>query len=226
MGFDQERFNEFIADAGVYGFFEEPITLKSGRTSHYYANWRNVAEDAYLMDQLTDFVLEFVADHNIHADTFYGVPEGATKLGIITQFKHAKQQESFGQGSHTLAMGRGKPKEHGMAKDRYFLGVPSGRVVVLEDVTTTGGSLLENLQALLDAGIIVEGVISLTNRMELRPDGKSVKQVIEEQGVHFYSMSSATQLLPRMCEKLQPADSVRQALMDEFEQHGVERLRL
>lgn len=226
MAFDQEQFNEFIANAGVYGFFEEPITLKSGRKSYYYANWRNVAEDAYLMEQLTDFVLAFVQDTDIHVDTFYGVPEGATKLGVITQFKHAKKQENFGRGSHTLAMGRGKTKEHGMAKDRYFVGVPQGRVVVLEDVTTTGGSLLENLQALVDAGVRVEAVISLTNRMELRLDGKSVREAIEEKGFRFFSMSTATQLLPKMVERLQPGDSVKRALEKEFGEYGVEKLRL
>ena len=41
------------------------------------------------MDQLTDFVLEFAADHQIQPDTFFGVAEGATKLGVLTQFKYA-----------------------------------------------------------------------------------------------------------------------------------------
>jgi len=36
--FNQEEFNKFIEDNNVYGFFQEAITLKSGRKSHFYAN--------------------------------------------------------------------------------------------------------------------------------------------------------------------------------------------
>jgi orotate phosphoribosyltransferase len=104
--------------------------------------------------------------NNLQVDTFYGVPEGATKLGIITQYKYAKQSPSFSKGSHVLAMGRAKPKDHGAPKDKFFVGAPTGKVVVIEDVTTTGGSLITTLDGLKEAGINVVGVISLTNRME------------------------------------------------------------
>ena len=35
-------------------------------------------------------------------------------------------------------MGRAKPKQHGSPEDKYFVGEPNGKIVVLEDVTTTG----------------------------------------------------------------------------------------
>jgi len=47
--FNQEKFNQFILENKVVGFFEEPITLKSGRLSHWYVNWRNVAEDVFFI---------------------------------------------------------------------------------------------------------------------------------------------------------------------------------
>jgi orotate phosphoribosyltransferase len=46
-------------------------------------------------------------------------------------------------------MGRAKPKDHGDPKDRYFVGEPGGKVVILEDVTTTGKSLIEKSFRLL-----------------------------------------------------------------------------
>ena len=81
--FNQQEFNDILAN-GIIKTFNEPITLKSGKKSNLYVNWRTVAEDAYLMDQLTDFVLAFAQDNNIAPDTFYGVPEGVGKLGILT----------------------------------------------------------------------------------------------------------------------------------------------
>ncbi|MFA6269081.1 MAG: phosphoribosyltransferase family protein [archaeon] len=226
MGFEQKEFNSFVLENNVYGFFKEPIILKSGRKSQFYANWRTIVEDTYLTDKLADFVIDFVKSNSLSVDTFYGVPEGATKLGIITQYKFAKASQSFGKGSHVLAMGRAKPKDHGDPKDKFFVGAPTGKVLVIEDVTTTGGSLITTLDGLKESGITVVAVISLTNRMEKREDGKSVKDAIEEKGVKFYSMSSALDMLPLMYKKLSPGEEIKKAVEEEFKQFGTEELRL
>ena len=226
MVFDQKQFNLFIEENGVYGFFKEAITLKSGRKSHFYANWRTVVEDAYLTDKLADFVIDFVKSKGTKVDTFYGVPEGATKLGVLTQYKYAKTSQGFSKGSHVLAMGRAQPKDHGAPKDKFFVGVPKGNVVVIEDVTTTGGSLITTLDGLKEAGINVVGVLSLTNRMEKRDDGLSVKEAIEKKGVTFYSMSSALEMLPIMYKKLSPGEEIGKQIEEEFKQFGTEEIKL
>ena len=224
--FNQEEFNKFIEENNVYGFFEKPITLKSGRQSQFYANWRNVVEDTWLTERLAEYVIAFAEDAGIQVNTFYGVPEGATKLGIITQYKHAKQSPSYDKGTHVLSMGRAKPKEHGDPKDKYFVGMPRGKVIVLEDVTTTGGSLITTLDGLVEAGIKVAAVFSLTNRMEKRDDGLSVKQALEQRGYKFYSMSTATEVLPLVYKKLKPGKEIGAAIEKEFQQYGVEPIRL
>ena len=224
--FNQEKFNQFILENKVVGFFEEPITLKSGRLSHWYVNWRNVAEDVFLSDKLSDYVMAFVEDSGLQPDCFYGVPEGATKLGIITQYKWAKNSPNYGLGSHILPMGRGKPKDHGEPKDRFFLGQPKGKVIILEDVTTTGSSLLETIDNLNQAKIQTIAAIGLTNRMELRDDGKSVKVAVEEKGIPYLQMSSALELLPLVCQRLKPKGEIVKKVEEEFEKYGVEKLKL
>jgi len=226
VAFEQKKFNTFIEENNVYGFFKEAITLKSGRKSHFYANWRNVVEDTYLTDILSDFLIEFVKNKNIEVETFYGVPEGATKLGVITQYKFAKSSPNFSKGSHVLAMGRAQPKDHGAAKDKFFVGMPKGKTVVIEDVTTTGGSLITTLDGLKEAGINVVGVVSLTNRMEKRDDGLSVKEAIEKKGAKFYSMSSAIEMLPIMYKKLSPGKEIGTAIEEEFKQYGTQEIKL
>jgi orotate phosphoribosyltransferase len=224
--FQQDEFNRFILDNGVYGFFEKPITLKSGRTSHFYANWRTVVEDVWLTEKLVDFVIRFVRSQGLVVDTFFGVPEGATKLGVLTQYTWARRQPGYGRGSHALAMGRAKPKEHGAARDRFFVGVPRGRILLLEDVTTTGGSSLGMLAGLQEAGLDVIGLLSLTNRMETRDDGRSVREAVSEQGVAFLNMSTALDILPEAFRRLQPGVDIARAIEAEFRQYGVEPLRL
>lgn len=224
--FDQEKFNDFIIENNIIGFFNEPIKLKSGRISNFYVNWRNVTEDTFLLDKLCDFIIEFVKDKNLNPDCFYGVPEGATKTGILTQYKWAMQSGDFTKGSHILPMGRAKPKEHGAPKDKFFVGMPKGKVLVIEDVTTTGGSLLENLQKLKEADIDVVGVVSLTNRGEIRDDGKSVKEAVEKLRIPYYSMSDAVQLIPRAAEKLDITKEQLNQVKEYYDKYGVEKLNI
>ena len=229
--FSQKVFNRFIIEQWVIGFFEKPITLKSGRQSYWYVNWRTVAEDVFLLDRLSEFVLAFTRDLVQNGtlpkepECLYGVPEGATKLALLCQFKWAKQSHSFGPGSHVLAMGRGKPKEHGVPKDKYFVGSPRGRTVVLEDTTTTGGSLLTCIDSLLEADIPVVAAFGLTNRMERRDDGRTVARAIAEKrsisgSIPYFHLSNALELLPEAAQILKPPAQVLREIEKEFAEFG------
>ena len=222
--FSQEKFNEFIIKNNIIGFFEQPIKLKSGRLSNWYVNWRDVTKDAYLSDMLTDQVLSYVDELGIEPLSFYGVPEGATKLGVICQMKWARMQEDYGPGNYPLPMGRAKPKEHGAPKDKYFVGEPRGKTIVLEDVTTTGGSLLETVEMLQNYDVDVACAIGLTNRDELRDDGKSVEEKVNELGVQYFAMSHALKLLPQICESEKVSDEMKGTLRDYFDKYGTNKI--
>ena len=178
------------------------------------------------MDQLTDFVISFAEYKNLNPDCFYGVAEGASKLGALTQFKWAKQQSDYAKGSHVLAMGRGKVKEHGAAKDKYFLGMPRGQVVVMEDVTTTGMSLLACLDQLKAADVKVIAAIGLTNRMEKRDDGSSVQEAVEAMGIPYHYMSNALELLPKVIQAHTIPEKTIEEIKKEFKEFGVQALNV
>jgi orotate phosphoribosyltransferase len=327
--FNQSDFNKFIIDNNIIGFFEDAITLKSGRKSNYYINWRNVANDAYSLDKLSDFVLDFASDLGIETDCFFGVPEGATKLGLITQYKAnptgniltnnfksvpiewidkkvdeyikfldpdddlilgspfgevsrelavitqyklAKQSEDFSKDKFIIPYQRKKAKgTHGDVKgtkDQNFVGVPNKRVkvliehgnsplnyyenlkalgvevkditfvgdipyaknpdslAVLEDVTTTGGSLINILDELTQKGIKPKYCIGASNRCELRDDGYSVRETIENMGLKYEEMSKSTDLLPVAYQKNKPSPVVVEALEKQFKKYGVNELKL
>lgn len=224
--FDRQAFNSFLIDNQVVGFFEKPVTLKSGRQSNWYVNWRTISNDAFMLDRLSDFLIAFAEDRGLAPDAFYGVPEGATKLGVLTTYKWAKAQAGFRPGSHRLPMGRGKPKEHGAPQDRFFVGEPKGKIVVVEDVTTTGGSLLTALEQLREIDAQVVAAIGLTNRMEKRDDGRSVEEAIAALGIPYYALSEATDFLPAAYRAFNPGEAIGRAIEEEFERWGVRPLKL
>lgn len=226
MSFDQTAFYDFILEQGIVGFFDQPIKLSSGRYTSWYVNWRNVSADVFQLERLTDFVLDFLADKNVGFDCLYGTPDGATKLAVVCQYKWAKLQSDFGPGKYPLVMGRKTPKDHGEPKDRYFVGAPAGRVVVLEDVTTTGGSLLKTVLTLQELGYDLAGAVTLTNRNEVMDDGRHVSEVLAEKGVPYFNLSQGLELLPLAVKKFKPSQPIKQSIIDEFKQYGESEIML
>ena len=218
---EKENFNNFIVNNNIIGLFREPIKLKSGRLSFWYINWRNIASDVFLLDQLTDYIFLYINYLGLNPKCFYGVPEGATKIGIITQYKWAKNQENYKSGAYILSMGRGKQKEHGDPKDRFFLGVPNGETVIIEDVTTTGDSLVNTIKKLRELKVNIIAAIGLTNRNELRDDRKSVKEIILENDIQYYAMSNAFDLLPKLEMTKEIADHIEAY----FKKYGTNRIK-
>lgn len=229
VGFAQTRggkimtnasFAAFILHHGIIGFHEQPLTLKSGRKSHFYVNWRKASNDAFLLNQLTDYIANFIEQEELPCDTLYGVPEGASKTAVITAFKLALRAKNFGEGAHVIAMGRAKPKPHGDPADRYFIGAPRGRTYVLEDTVTTGLSLFQCLDQLLESGIDVRGVICLTDRCEKRDDGLTAEDYLRERyagRISYHPLSRAPELLKQAVREQKPSDTVVRALADELQ---------
>ncbi len=218
---EKDNFYDFIIKNNVVGFFNEPITLKSGRKSYWYVNWRTIAEDVYFLDKVSNFLLLFVKHLNLVPNCFYGVPEGATKLGVITQYKWAFNDKNIQPGKYTLSMGRGKPKDHGELKDKFFLGIPKGKIIILEDTTTTGGSLLKAIDDLLKNKVNIIAAIGLTNRNEIRDDGNTVEEAIKKKKVQYYAMSNAIDLLP----KLNPNSIITSHIKDYFKKYGASEIK-
>ncbi|MCD6477773.1 MAG: hypothetical protein J7K87_02095 [Candidatus Aenigmarchaeota archaeon] len=149
-------------------------------------------------------------------------------------------------------MGRGKPKEHGDPKDRYFLGKPEGNVVVMEDVTTTGSSTLREIAKLSKIDANITAVISLTNRNELTPiPGKDDEEVVEKfrkiyesavgekyegpmsveeaifhMGIPYYALSEARTLLPAMFKKKEIPEPIIRSIEEEFKEYGAIKIKL
>ncbi len=197
--FNQDAFNKFIINHNIIGFFDSPISLKSGQKSHMYINWRHVSNDVVLLESCALFVIEFCLTHNLEPDCFFGVAEGATKLGIITQYLWAKQHDAK-VGSHKLCMGRAKPKEHGSPEDKYFVGEPNGKIIVLEDVTTTGQSMLEAVKFLKSLNKNDITCIGLTNR-ETKDHSPTVAEQLHSLNITYYNLSTSKELLNELSKK-------------------------
>ena len=139
------------------------IKLASGRTSNFYFNLKPSmldAEGAALLAQLT---LDALAGEKI--DYIGGLEMGAVPIaGAVAQL-------SFMTGAPMQAFFvRKKPKEHGAKLSVEGLApgesLRGKRVVVVEDVTTTGGSAMKAVEAARDAGAEIVFVLTIVDREE------------------------------------------------------------
>ncbi|MEY7851293.1 orotate phosphoribosyltransferase [Natrarchaeobius sp. A-rgal3] len=158
-------------DAVKFGEFE----LTSGATSEYYV-------DKYLFEtdpRCLETIADAFADHVDEDDTLGGVALGGVPLAAATSVAAGvpyviarKQRKEYGTGN--LIEGRLEEGEE---------------VVVLEDIVTTGTSLVDAVEALRDAGATVERALVVVDREE------GGRETIEDAGVEMEALVTASELL-------------------------------
>ena len=135
------------AEAVRFGEFE----LSHGGTSDYYV-------DKYLFE--TDpRCLQLVAEAfaaRIDEPKLAGVALGAVPLVSVTSVETGRP----------YVIARKKAKEYGTAQRIEGRLEEGEEVVVLEDIATTGGSALDAVEALREAGAVVERVLVVVDRDE------------------------------------------------------------
>ena len=136
-----------------------PFTLASGRTSHYYFNCKPTTLDPEGMNLIGMIIFAMLADTDITAagGLTLGADPIANALSLIS-YQRGKPIKSF--------IIRKEVKEHG-TKSAVEGGVlPGEKVVIIDDVITTGGSTLTAIERARDAGLIIERVVTLIDREE------------------------------------------------------------
>jgi orotate phosphoribosyltransferase len=162
------------------------ITLASGRMSDFYFNLKPTMLDPEGAALLAELTYDALKDDRL--DYVGGLEMGAVPLaGALAQLSWLK--------NHPIAafFVRKKPKEHGarlavegLAKGETLQGK---RIVIVEDVTTTGGSAIKALEAVREAG----GDVVLVYTMVDREEGAA--ESFAQAGVAFRSLYKASEFL-------------------------------
>ena len=135
-------------------------TLSSGRKSEHYVNCKPVTLTGQGLGAVTALMLEHI-DPDVAA--VGGLTLGADPLVV------GLSQVIWGGSKGELAIDAliVRKKQKGYGANAWIEGKlpPKGsKVVVLEDVTTTGGSALIAVEKLRDAGYIVERIVTIIDR--------------------------------------------------------------
>jgi orotate phosphoribosyltransferase len=138
------------------------ITLSSGKKSDYYLDCKLTTLDPEGA-RLTGYcILELLDEMRIKPDAIGGLSMGAdplvTAVGVVSQIEK-RPLPGF--------LVRKEAKKHGRQKQIEGLADPRGkRVVIVDEVCTTGASTMEAIEAAEREGCNVLAVISLVDREE------------------------------------------------------------
>jgi len=155
--YDKELLRSLILEKALkFGDF----TLASGKKATYYLDCRQITLDSIGAKLIGEGILEHLK-HAVMPQAVGGMSIGADPItaAVITV---AAYQNIPLKGF----MVRKQSKGHGT--NQFVEGpIASGnRVVIVEDVVTTGGSSLEAIEKVETLGVTVEGVIAIIDRLE------------------------------------------------------------
>lgn len=155
----KKRLAEIIMEKSFRYSTNPPFTLASGRTSNYYFNCKPTTLDPEGMNLIGMIVFEMLADTDVSAagGLTLGADPIANALSLIS-YQQGKPIKSF--------IIRKEVKEHGTRSAVEGDVLPGEKVVIIDDVITTGGSTITAIERARDAGLVIELVIALIDREE------------------------------------------------------------
>ncbi len=128
----------------------DPFTWASGWKSPIYTDNRKTLSFPRLRSFVKLELCHLIQEHFADAEAVAGVATGAIAQGVLVA-------EELGL---PFCYVRPKPKDHGMG-NQIEGEVPQGaKVVVVEDLISTGGSSLKAVEALRQAGLQVVGMVA------------------------------------------------------------------
>lgn len=128
-----------------------PFTWASGWHSPIYCDNRKTLSYPEARKEIAQAFAAIIRKKYPQAEVIAGVATGAIAVGVLTA-------EELGK---PFIYVRSAPKEHGMANQVEGEYQPGAKVVVIEDLISTGGSSLKAVEALRAAGCDVLGMVAI-----------------------------------------------------------------
>lgn len=154
------------------------FTLASGKKSTYYVDIKKAITDPATLELIARRITAVIEERHIRAEVIGGVAVGGIPLATAVSLKTGLP----------LTIVRKSLKEYGTGG--RFIGDVAGRqLLMLEDVTTTGGSVIEAIKDLRDAGSFVNMVITVVDRDE------GATSALKDIGVEMLALVRASDLL-------------------------------
>lgn len=149
------------------------FTLASGKKSPYYIDVKSAVTNPDLL-----FAIASAIGYTHTFDVVAGVAVGGVPLAVATAMVTKKP----------YAIIRAAQKGHGK-KDVIIGNVKGVNVLLVEDVTTSGGSAVYGINALRDAGAQADRVVTVVDREQ------GAEELLKKEGVSLFSLVKVSEII-------------------------------
>jgi len=163
------------------------FTLASGRQSTLYIDARLTTMTPDGQRLIGDLGLHAIRGAAWHADAVGGLTLGADPVSYA--ICHSSAGTAHPLRAFTV---RKEPKPHGTGKQIEGPLSSGDKVVIIEDVITTGGSAAKAVEAVRREGIVPLGVLALVDREE------GGRASLEALGLHVIALTTASEIIPHI----------------------------
>jgi orotate phosphoribosyltransferase len=196
-----KEFSTFLHKNKIIRFGD--FTLASGKKSSYYVDLRLVPSYPHEFRKMVKYLQnEIIKDIGLDKfDSLVSVPTGGLVIASALAIETVKP----------LIYVRSKPKDYGTSKSVEGKIVEGMKVVMIDDVATTGGSVVNGIMSLKEAKIKVEDAYVIVNRME------GADKALKDQGVTLHSITNVMQITKSLHEQNLVGDDVLQKIQEQIE---------
>ncbi len=180
-----KEFATFLHQNSIIKFGD--FTLASGKKSSYYVDLRLVPSYPIEFRKMVKY-LENEIGQDIGLDNFdsiVSVPTGGLVIASALAIETVKP----------LIYVRSKPKDYGTSKSVEGEIHDDMKVVMIDDVATTGGSVVNAIKSLKEVNITVKDAYVIVNRME------GADEALLELGVKMHSILNILQITEALFEQ-------------------------
>ncbi len=177
---------------------EQPFTWASGWKSPIYCDNRKVLSFPYVRDFIKSELCNVIFESFPDAELLAGVATAGIAWGAM-----AADQLKL-----PYVYVRPKPKEHGMGNQIEGFYEPGQKVLVIEDLISTGKSSLQVVDVLKAAGVEVVGMVSIFTYGFPQAD-----EAFAKAGVTYKSLTNYSSLISLAVEKGQVSAETEQLLL-------------
>ena len=188
-----KEFATFLHQKGIIKFGD--FTLASGKKSSYYVDLRLVPSYPHQFRTMIKYLQNSIAESiGLNSfDSLVSVPTGGLVIASALAIETVKP----------LIYVRSKPKDYGTSKSVEGQIHEGMKVVMIDDVATTGGSVVNAIKSLKEANITIEDAYVIVNRME------GADEALKELGVKLHSITNIIQITQALHEqKLVDSDTL------------------
>ncbi len=195
-----KEFATFLHQKGIIKFGD--FTLASGKKSSYYVDLRLVPSYPHQFRIMVKHLQNNIAE-NIGLNSFdslVSVPTGGLVIASALAIETVKP----------LIYVRSKPKDYGTSKSVEGKIHEGMKVVMIDDVATTGGSVVNAIKSLKEVNIAIEDAYVIVNRME------GADEALKELGVRLHSITSIIQITESLHEQKLVDDDILEKVKNQI----------